>query len=217
MSNPRPATHRERQANETRRLIVESARRLFAAQGYGATSITQIAAEAGVAVPTIYTSVGTKLRLLELLNEQINDDAGVADLVPMLLSSRDPVELIGLQVTLCRRLNERAGDLIATLRSAATVEPDMATPFAAGMHRHREGMHATARILGTLGALRADITVDDAAALLDVTLTPDAWTALTRDHGLSWDAAEALLSRSVAHLLLPNTRTRRKQRNNAAK
>jgi len=200
-SRVRPG-RREQQAAETRRLIIDAARRLFATQGYGITSIAQIAEEAGVAIPTIYASVGTKLRLLELLNDRIDADADVAELVPLLLACQDAAQMLELQVRLSRQLNERAGDLIAALRSAATVEPDMAGPYTAGIHRHLQGMHATARRLSELGALRAGMSEHEAAALLDSLLAPETWATLTAAHHLSWDASAELLSQSLGILLL---------------
>ena len=200
-SRVRPG-RREQQAAETRRLIIDAARRLFAAQGYGITSIAQIAEEAGVAVPTIYASVGTKLRLLELLNDRIDEDAGVAELIPRLSACQDAGQMLELQVRLSRQLNERAGDLIAALRSAAAVEPEMAGPYAAGLHRHREGMRGTARRLSELGALRAGVSEHQAAALLDSLLAPESWATLTSAHDLSWEACAELLNQSLGMLLL---------------
>ncbi len=57
-------TRRELAAAETQRVIVDTASRLFLDHGYNATSIAQIAAEAGVALQTIYNSVGSKRELL---------------------------------------------------------------------------------------------------------------------------------------------------------
>lgn len=196
------ANRREQQAAETRRLIVDAARRLFASRGYGATSIAQIAAEAGVAVPTIYASVGTKLRLLELLNERIDEEAGVAELAARLQRCSDPPELLALQVELSCNINKRTGDLVAALRSAATVEPQMAEPYATGIRRHRAGMQATAERLHELGALRRQLSVTEAAALLDLHLAPDAWTALINGHHLDWDAAQQLVLAALRRLLL---------------
>ena len=53
---------RERMALETRRDIVQAARRLFAERGYAQTSVNDIAAEAGVALQTIYARLGSKAR-----------------------------------------------------------------------------------------------------------------------------------------------------------
>src|SRR5688500_7404458 len=55
---------RSRQADETRRRIVEAAARLFVRDGYAATSIAAIAEEAGVAVPTVYASLRSKAHIL---------------------------------------------------------------------------------------------------------------------------------------------------------
>src|SRR4051794_40733129 len=51
-------------AQASRREILEAAHRLFVQQGYVATSIPAIAAEAGVAVQTIYNTVGSKRDVL---------------------------------------------------------------------------------------------------------------------------------------------------------
>ena len=59
-----PKTRPRIAAESTQRAIVEAASRLFLADGYNATSIARIAREAGVAVQTIYNSVGAKRDLL---------------------------------------------------------------------------------------------------------------------------------------------------------
>lgn len=202
MSTDRRTSRRDQQAAETRRLILDAARRLFAAQGFAATSITQIADEAGVAVPTIYASVGTKLRLLELLNDRIDEVAGTPDLVAELLASSNPAEVLALQIRLSRRLNERAGDLIAALRSAATAEPAMTAPYQTGIGRHHHGMRTTARLLAKLGGLRAGLSPEQAAPILDLMLAPDSWTTLTTAYAMTWDQAEALVTQSLSILLL---------------
>ena len=57
-------TRQQIAAEETQRVIVEAAARLFLERGYHRTSIGQIAQEAGVAVQTIYNSIGSKRDLL---------------------------------------------------------------------------------------------------------------------------------------------------------
>jgi AcrR family transcriptional regulator len=56
---------RAEQAQATRRRVLEAAHRLFVERGYGRTTITAVAAEAGVSPETIYLSVGGKRGLLE--------------------------------------------------------------------------------------------------------------------------------------------------------
>ena len=54
------STRRREQAAATRREILEAAQRLFERDGYGATTMAAIAAEAGVALKTVYLAFETK-------------------------------------------------------------------------------------------------------------------------------------------------------------
>lgn len=73
-----------RSDDETRRLILEAATRIFLAQGFGATSMEAVAQAAGVSKKTIYRFVDTKEHLLEAvidarseaLRSPIGHDAG---------------------------------------------------------------------------------------------------------------------------------------------
>src|SRR3954464_15166145 len=55
---------RREQAAATRRQILEAAQRLFEKQGYAATTMASIAAEAGVALKTVYLAFETKSGVL---------------------------------------------------------------------------------------------------------------------------------------------------------
>ncbi|HEX6165458.1 MAG TPA: TetR/AcrR family transcriptional regulator, partial [Acidimicrobiales bacterium] len=55
---------RREQAAQTRARILDTAGTLFGAQGYGQTTIRQIAESAGVAVDTVYATFGNKARVL---------------------------------------------------------------------------------------------------------------------------------------------------------
>jgi AcrR family transcriptional regulator len=68
---------RERMAQQTRRDILTTARRLFAERGYGATSINDIAQEADVAIQTIYARRGSKRGMLIALVDLIDEEADV--------------------------------------------------------------------------------------------------------------------------------------------
>ena len=72
---------RREQAAATRREILEAAQRLFERQGYAATTMAAIAAEAGVALKTVYVVFETKSGLLRalwhlLLRGDQDDDPG---------------------------------------------------------------------------------------------------------------------------------------------
>ena len=67
MARPYESPLRREQAAATRRQILQAAQRLFERQGYAATTIAQIAAEAGVSVKTVYVAFDTKSGVLNWL------------------------------------------------------------------------------------------------------------------------------------------------------
>ena len=189
-------------AAETRREILRAARRLFAEHGYAGTSLQQIAEESGVAVQTIYSSVGSKAALVLALNDLIDEEADVAQLAAGILQESDPPRLVAQGIHLTRQLNERCGDLIQALVSAEPVEPDAAAALADGMRRHEQGASAIAKRLAALGALRADTTPERAAAVFSMMTSSASWRQLTQRAGWTFDDSEAWLTTSLAQLLL---------------
>jgi AcrR family transcriptional regulator len=198
----RRLNRREVAAAETRREILRAARRLFAAHGYAGTSVQQVAEESGVAVQTIYSSVGSKAALVLALNDLIDEEAGVAPLTAGVLAETDPPRLIARGIHLIRQLNERCGDLIQVLFSAEPAEPDAAAAVADGMRRHELGASAIAQRLEALGALRAGMTPERAAAVLSMMTSPASWRQLTQRAGWTFDESEAWLTAALALLLL---------------
>ncbi|MGW6277676.1 TetR/AcrR family transcriptional regulator [Kribbella sp. NPDC055071] len=85
-------SYRQVQAEETRIRIAQAARRLFAVQGYGATSIDAIAKAAGVATRTVYSAFGTKREILSLICDQWLADAGAMERAQQVFAIDDPVE-----------------------------------------------------------------------------------------------------------------------------
>ena len=104
---------RERQKQARREAIYRAAARLFAENGYGATTVEEIAEEAGVSVPTLYSYVSSKADLVvaiyaldhELINAQkqaiINDpddDPAAAIAAILLTELKSGEEALGHEV-----------------------------------------------------------------------------------------------------------------------
>src|SRR5690348_8135347 len=62
---PKSAKHRPRNAAATREAILESARRAFAAHGYDAAGVREIARDAGVTAMLVNRYFGSKEQLFE--------------------------------------------------------------------------------------------------------------------------------------------------------
>ena len=198
----RETSRRAVQALETKRVILDAARRLFTTQGYGATSVGQIAEAAGVALPTVYASVGTKATLLRLLLDRIDEQAGVAELAASLMTSGDAGTALDLGIRITRQLAERCGDLLSALHSAAGVEPEMAETLAAGMARHRAGAEATVGRLAHLGGLRRDLAEEEAAGMLATLTAPTVYASLTEEFGWTFERCEQWLRAVLGGQLL---------------
>jgi AcrR family transcriptional regulator len=193
---------REVAAADTRREILRVARQLFVEHGYANTSVQQIAEESGVAVQTIYSSVGSKATLLLALNDLVDEEAGIGPLAAELASEDDPAQLIAKAVRITRQLNERCGDLIWVLLSAEPSEPDVAVAVADGMRRHEQGAKFLGRQLGSLGALPAGMNPERAATVFSMMTSAASWRELTQSAGWTFDDGEAWLTDSITTLLL---------------
>lgn len=181
---------RQLQAELTQRDIVRAARSLFAENGYSRTSMKDIAQEAGVAVQTIYSSLGSKRELLGRMNDLVDEEAGVAELEERMAATRDSRQTLHLCVQITRQVVERCGDIIIAVNSAPPTEPEMAEVLEEGRRRHRERTKGVAEALADAGALRDGLSTERAAQLLAVLTYNEAYFQLTRDYGMSFDEAQ---------------------------
>jgi AcrR family transcriptional regulator len=202
---------RDRMAQQTRGEILSAARRLFAERGYAATSINDIAEEADVAVQTIYARLGSKRGMLIALIDLIDQEAGVEQLVEHVQSASTPPKALSAGIRLTRVFQERCGDIIGALFSAAGAEPELADAVAEGQKRHREGARITIERILQLDGLRDHEHPERAQALLALSTSHEAWRELTHGYKLGWDEAEALVTDALARALLKHPTRERKR------
>ena len=113
-------SRRARQAAQTRRDILNAARRLFAKKGYAATTVAEIAAAAGASVQTIYDRVGSKAELVSALNDLIDEESDVGPLAGRIPGETDPRALLDIAVSITHNICRRCGDIIGAVYGAAT-------------------------------------------------------------------------------------------------
>ena len=185
---------RREQAAATRRQILEAAQRLFERQGYAATTMAAIAAEAGVALKTVYVAFETKSGLLRalwhLLLRGDQEDAPVADRrwYQEVLDEPDPERLLRLTARNSRVVKERAGALMGVIRSAASTEPDIADLWARIQADFHDNQRGIVKALHARKALRPGLGVARAADVLWTLNHPDLWLLLVGERG--WTPGE---------------------------
>jgi AcrR family transcriptional regulator len=112
------STYRQAQAAATRERIAEAARCLFAAAGYGATSMEAIAAEAGVAVRTVYSAFGAKREILSFICEQWLERARARERAGEVLAEPDPGRRLRGAASWLRSLYEAGFDVVMIFEAA---------------------------------------------------------------------------------------------------
>jgi AcrR family transcriptional regulator len=193
---------RQRQAEESRRAVLAAARDLFVEQGYGATTIEQVAARAGVSKPTVFNAVGNKVALLRT----VRDVAMAGDDEPVSVTARDSVTAIAEAVDLddaCRACADHVAALLeryhrvhAVLSGAAGTDPELAgLAGQAETERHTGAGHLLSR-LEQHGASRGSRTQD----LLWLLMAPDTYTRLVELRGWSPGAYRAWLAQQIRQL-----------------
>jgi AcrR family transcriptional regulator len=166
-----PPASRAEKTRLTRRRIVAAAAEKFLDHGYGATTLDQIAAHAGVAVQTVYFHFGNKATLLK----EALDVAAVGDDEPIALMDRpwlqemaaepDPVRVIELWTNGGREIFERVAPLLTVVRGTVGTDPDLAAQWDLNEGQRRNSFRALGVLLADRSALRPGLTVEDAADL----------------------------------------------------
>lgn len=181
MSTSTP-TYRQQQAAATRERIVNAARKVFAAKGYTAATIADIAAEAGVAIPTVYKTFGNKRALLAAIT-----DRWTAQFAPRRDASfpTDPKAALTFWAAITRRQYETGLDIALTYAGAVASEPDVQADLAPHLASRR---WAIGKIAATAApGFRPGVTRPQATALISALTLPEVYRELVRDH--NWNPA----------------------------
>ena len=198
---------RQQAAAATREAIIEAAQELFATQGYGCTTVAQIAEAAQVAANTVYTSVGGKPQLLAAITESGAGDPGVAETLTAVAQTTDPAEVIRLTAAGTRRVNERRAKAVAVLLDSAQADPAAAEMLRVTVRRYRDALTTLARRLEDLGAVEPS-DLNRAADVFWYLFGWMSWRILITDLQWSWDEAEQWLAQRGIDALLRQQRRR---------
>jgi AcrR family transcriptional regulator len=199
---------RDEQARRTRTAILDAARRRFSAQGYAGTTVAAIAADAGVAVDTVYAAVGSKPVLFRLLLETAisgTDDAVPAeerDYVQRMLAEPRARRKLQLYAGAIRAIAERMGPLHLVLRDAAAQAPELARARDEIAARRAQNMRRLAQDLVATGDLRPELTVDEIADVVWTMNSAEFYHLLVQERGWSPQAFEQWLADSWCRLFL---------------
>jgi AcrR family transcriptional regulator len=209
---PKPRRYDSRrrrlQAAATRAEILDAALRLFEQRGYTATSMAAIAAEAGVALKTVYLAFQTKRGLLLALWHLLL--RGDEEAVPVgdrpwfreVVDEQDPERLLRLNARNSRVVKERSGALLEILRSAAPADAELNVLWRRIQTEFYENQRSVVERLHALGALRPGLDVARGADILWTLNHPSVYGLLVGERGWTLDDFEEWLGDAFCAQLL---------------
>ena len=192
---------RREQAAATRRDILEAAQRLFEGQGYAATKMADIAAEAGVALKTVYSAFETKSGVLRALWNLLlrGDDADVPvqqrEWYREVLEEPDPERQLRLNARNARAVKQRIAGILDVIRQAALVDADSEALWERIQSDFYENQGAIVSSLDAKGALAPGLDATHASDILWTLNHPDVWQLLVGRRGWTADAVRAVVRR----------------------
>ncbi|MFT4009093.1 MAG: helix-turn-helix domain-containing protein [Nocardioidaceae bacterium] len=193
---------RAEQALASREAVLRAAHDLFIEQGYGGTTIDQVAERAGVSKPTVFTAVGNKAMLLKV----VRDVAMAGDDQHRTVTAREDVAAIAAAGDLDRAamltarhiavVNARYHDVHEVIRGASGADPVVAELWeTAEEERHVGAGHLLTRL--SVKPIRPRRAAQDCLWLL---MAPDNYDRLVVRQGWSRAAYERWLAEQIRAL-----------------
>lgn len=168
---------------DTRNRLLEAAAAEFPVHGYAGTTVTRLAAAAGVSVQTLYLAWGSKRALLRgYMEHAIAGDLDSPDDASLRFTDLSPEQRLTEIAALVTEIAERAADGWQLYRDASAVDPEIAADWQELQTlRHR----TLSTILGDVpvGALAQGLTRKKAIDTAWVIASPESYELLVRRLG----------------------------------
>jgi len=202
---------RRERAEATRIAIVAAAGRLFARNGYTATSVDEIAAGAAVSRATVFNSVGGKPELLKQAYRLAVRGPGHAN-TPLGQQARsrsisaepDPHKLLAGYAEVMVGVGKRLAPLYEAVRAAAHADPEVRELWHTITEERRTAATGIVRRLGERGSLHQSLDAQEASDILWVLNDPGLYQLLVTERRWTQSRFRSWLATSMqAQLLEP--------------
>jgi len=195
---------RERQAGDTRRRIVEAARRLLETEGYAGMTIDAIARGAEVSAQTVYALFQSKTGILIAMLDQSMFGTQYEAVIRRAADASDPEERLRLAAGVAREIRGAQSTTFDLLRGAGVVAPELAKLEQQREQLRYEKEENVITFLRKSGKLRPDLSHKSARDIFWMLTGGDVYRMLVRERGWSPRKYETWLADTLASLLLAN-------------
>jgi len=203
------ASGRREQARARRLAVVLAARELFERDGFRLTTITAIAAHAGVSAESIYKGFGTKAALAKAVFDVViagdDEPVPVADR-PAMQAIRDEPDVrrkISLYVGGLAQRQARSAKVQILIRDGRHVDDSLAPIWATLNEEGLIGMTMLGRHLLDTGQLRDGIDLDEVRDVLWNYLSIDTYERLVLSQGWPLERYSHWLAHAIASAICP--------------
>jgi AcrR family transcriptional regulator len=202
---------RQSQAENTRARVVDAAARVFLEHGYAGATIPAIAAEAGVALQTVYRAAPGKAGLLAAAvtgavaggSERADVPVDDRPAIRAIIDEQDPSQQLRLYAHTQPGIWARVGPLMRVLQAAAASERELRQVQDDQEAQRHAGLTRFTRLLEERGALRDDLTPERAADLIITLASFATYDSLVATRGWTPEQYEAWLAEALQSSLLP--------------
>ena len=200
------ATRRREQARLNREAIVAAARQRFLHDGFSATTIAGIAADAGASADTIYKSFGGKAGLLREVCEDALKGQGPTPAEQrsdaMQAAEADPRKMLRGLGAFTAEVAPRIAPLLLLLSTAAETDTAMAQLRADFDTSRLARMTQVAQTLASKTQLRLGVSVDEAAEIMWAYSSPELYGLLVLTRGWRPERYGQFVGESLVDALL---------------
>ena len=185
------SSRRRAKARQTRLAVLDAAHVRFVEHGYAATTMAEVATDAGVSVETVYKAFGNKPGLVKA----VLDVSVVGDDDPIALMERESIGRIRAEADPHKKLRAYAAHLAETaprtfpvqfvVREAAAADPGAAEVWEQLQSERLTGMTHLASELDAGGHLRRGTSVEEARDVLWAHNSVELWHLLVIQR--AWD------------------------------
>lgn len=205
------APRRREQAAQTRAKIIDAAQRVFLERGYAGATIPRIAAEADVAVETVYRSATGKAGLLAAAVQAAVAGGTEHAEVPVeqrpgirkVIEETDPRRQLAAYAATQPGVWSRVGPLLRVLDAAATTDETLVELRQQHADQRLTGLRRFADLLATRGALRPELTAELAADIIWTLCAQANYDSLVTSRGWTHEQYRDWLTDMLAAALLP--------------
>ena len=197
---------RDADAAATRRRIIDAAELLFVRDGFAATSIRAIAAEAQVSVQSVNLAGPKASLLIAAFELSFAGDEGRHALTSRpalveIMGNPDTEAALAAYVTFLSEANQRSAPIIRALRAAADADAAARAAYRDLEERRHRDMVNGARWLVSRGLVALTLTAE-AADVLGYVTGPETYLAFAEDRGWRPDRYEDWLARALRSLII---------------